>query len=621
MLAALMGAMAMATWTAAQEGFIDHGVGAPAAESRGAVCLEDANGRAVVVCCAWDQSPRGWVLVTDIDSGETQQVFYPEGVPNSAPFASLLSSNGRFYTFAGKVLLEFEPGTREWRVSGTPAPSEDCYCGSAMCDGPDGRIYAGGYPNCKLVSFDPETQEMKDLGKLDPAEHYVMSLVADSSGWLYAGIGTARQNIVACDPRTGEMRQLVDEADRKLGSASVYLGQDGKAYGQCAGKWFRLFEGQAEEIAADKRAPAQPTGAIGWGQTTGAFPDGRRLKAYNLPERYLEVQDPKTGEVKRLTFDYESEGAMITSLTVGPKGLVYGSSAHPMHMFVCDPETGKLTDWGGIPRVGGGNFCAMATQGQYLFGAAYAGAFLYRYDSAKPWNGETGDDPNPKLVARFEGDVTRPRACIAHPDGKHVIMAGFMGYGMRGGGLGIYNNETGEATLLKHTDVIPDQSTIALVALPNGDLVGGTSIQTPGGGHPTEKEGVLYILDWATKRVTFRMVPVPGAPEVYSLALGADGMVYGIASNVELFVFDPARRQVIHRASLAEYGGLPRQVLVRGEDDRLFAILSKSILRIQPGTFAVEKLADAPVGITAGVAVTRGRLYFASGSHLWSCGL
>jgi streptogramin lyase len=601
-----------------QGDFVDHGVGAPAAESRGVVCLQDADGRAIALCCAWDQSSRGWLLAIDVHRGQTQQVLYPEGVPNSPVFASLLGRSGRFYTFAGKVLLELDPVTREWLYSGTPAASEECYCGTAMCDGPDGRIYAGSYPNCRLVSYDPATRETRDIAQLDRAEHYVMSLVADSAGWLYAGIGTARANLAACNPTTGEVRQLVEEADRQLGSGSVYLGQDGTVYGRCGERWFRLSEGRAEAIAAEARAAAQATGALNWGQTTGVFPDGRRLRAFDLPERYLEVEDPRTGEVRRVTFDYPSEGAMVTSLAVGPDGQVYGSSAHPMHLFVCDPATGRLTDWGGIPRVDGGNFCAMAAQGGYLFGAAYSGGYLYRYDPAQPWNGETGDDPNPRLMAQFGADINRPRWCLAHPDGRHVVMAGFMDYGMRGGGLAIHDVTTEETQLLKHTDVVPEQSTIALVALPSGDLVGGTSIETPGGGHATETEGVLYVMDWATRKVIFRTVPVPGAAEVYSLALDPDGLVYGIASNRELFVFDPGKREVLHRASLAEYGSLPRQVFVRGEDGRILALLSGAILRIEPKTFAVQRLAEPPVPITAGVALAGGRLYFASGSHLWS---
>ncbi|MBM3498212.1 MAG: hypothetical protein FJX74_06030, partial [Armatimonadetes bacterium] len=612
MLATLLGVMTVQV--AGQGDFRDHGVGAPAAESRGVVCLEDGHGRSIALCCAWDQSPRGWVLLTDVDSGETQQLFYPEGVPNSAPFASLLSSNGRFYTFAGQVLLELDPTRREWLFSGIPAPEEECYCGSAMCDGPDGRIYAGSYPNCRLVSYDPATRQVQDVAQLDPAEHYVMSLVAGPDGWLYAGVGTARQNLVACRPDTGEVRPLVEEADRQLGSATVYLGRDGNAYGRCGERWFRMSAGRAEVIPENERAPAQPTGAIDWGRRGGAFPDGRRLRTLDLPERYLELESPPAGAVKRLAFAYESEGAIITSLAVGPGGLVYGSSAHPMHLFVCDPASGTLADWGGIPRVGGGNFCAMATQGGYLFGAAYSGGYLYRYDPGKPWNGETGDDPNPRLMAQYGEDVHRPRWCLAHPDGRHVIMAGFMGYGLRGGGLAIHAVDTGDTQLLEHTDVIPDHSTIALAALPNGDLVGGTSVQTPGGGHATETEAVLYVLDWATQRVVFRIVPSPGAAEVVSLALGVEGLVYGVASNRELFVFDPAKREIIHRASLAQHGGLPRQVLVSGPDGRVIGTLSRAIVRIEPTTFAVEKLADTPVAVSAGVAVTQGRLYFASGS-------
>ena len=79
-------------------------------------------------------------------------------------------------------------------------------------------------------------------------------------------------------------------------------------------------------------------------------------------------------------------------------------------------------------------------------------------------------------------------------------MAGFMGYGMTGGGVGIVSLKTGKKKLLTHQQVIPFHSTHTLKALPSGDLVGGTSVLTPGGGHAKDKEGVLYIMDWKTKK-------------------------------------------------------------------------------------------------------------------------
>ena len=52
----------------------------------------------------------------------------------------------------------------------------------------------------------------------------------DSAGWAYAGIGTARQNIVAFNPQTRERKQMVDGADGR-GHRLCYTGVDGKVYG------------------------------------------------------------------------------------------------------------------------------------------------------------------------------------------------------------------------------------------------------------------------------------------------------------------------------------------------------------------------------------------------------
>jgi len=620
--------MSMMTWlnlvagvVLAPNGFMDHGVAAPVAESRGVVVTQDAQGHPLVIACSLDNSPQGWILVTDVDRRETRQYYYPEGVPNSPPYASLLSQNGRFYTGAGRVLLEFDPASRAWLFHGVPQPEAECFVGEAFADGPDGLIYAGTYPNSHLISFDPRTKEMTDYGQMDPQEQYFTYLAFDQAGWAYCGLGTARYNLVAFHPKTRERRQIVPEEQRQLGTARVYRGTDGKVYGNAGGQWYQLWEGNATPIAQEAAAPKAPTGEIGWGNTRGVFPDGRILRAYNLPERWLEVEDPRTKEVKRLTFDYRSEGATITSLVAGPDGKVYGSTCHPMHFFAYSPERKVLEDWGPVARIGGGNICAMDVQGQYVVGAAYSGGWLYLYDTAQPWNGETGDHPNPRLLAEYPADICRPRAALAHPDGHHVLMAGYMGYGRRGGGMALYDLTTGESTLLTHEDLIPDQSTITLKALPDGNLVGGTSIETPGGGHPTAKEGVLYILDWPTRKVVFQTVPVPGASEVFSLEVGPDGWVYGLTAGSNFFVFDPATRQVVHRESLAEYGGLPRPALIRGPDGNLYALFTKALVRIEPQTFRHEKLADAPGSISAGLAIQAGRLYFAIGSHLWSYGL
>ncbi|MBI3945385.1 MAG: hypothetical protein HY321_05665 [Armatimonadetes bacterium] len=618
---ALIGLCSVPALVAPAPAFVDHGVGAPVAESRGVVAATDAAGRGLVVACSLDMGARGWILVTDVARKETRQYWFPEGVRNAAPYVSLLSANGRFYTAAGPILLEFDLDRREWTYQGVPCRAEGTYLGSALVDGPDGLIYAGGYPNCRLVSHNPKTREMVDYGQMDPAEHYFTYLAFDSAGWAYCGIGTARFNLVAFHPKTRERRQLLKEEERKLGTASVYRGVDGNAYGAAGDQWYRLFEGAAAPIAKEDAAPPAPTGTLPWGAARGSFPDGRVLKSYDLPQRRLVIEDPRKKQAEEIRFDYESGGAQITSLVAGPDGKVYGSSAHPMHFFSYDPGRGALEDLGPVRRVSGGNFCAMAVQGRHIAAPSYSGGIFHLFDTTRPFNGGFGDDPNPRELAQWKSDITRPRAALAHPDGRHVLMAGFAGYGMRGGGLGICDLESGQADLIRHTDLIPDQSTVTLKALPNGDLVGGTSVETPGGGHPTEMEGVLYLLDWKTRKVIYRTAPVPGARQVHSVEVGPDSLVYGLASGSRFFIFDPKSREVLHRDDLSQYGDPARPALAFGPDGGLHALFTKAIARIDPGTRRHEKVADAPGPVTAGLAIQGGRIYFAVGAHLWSCAL
>ena len=603
-------------------GFADLGIAAPVTESRGVVVTRDAEGRSLTVACLLDMSPLGSLLVTDIDTGETEQYNFPESTRSErfavwAPFASLLSRNGRFYTFAGKTLLEFDINERRFTFAGVPAPTEECYTGTAMIDGPDGRIYGGSYPNSHLVSFDPKTKEMKDHGRMDPRENYPSNMAVDSAGWLYCGIGTARFNIVAFDPKTDEMRQMVVEKDRALGTARVFRGADGRVYGEAGEKWHKMLAGKGETLPKEQVPELEPWQAIPFGKASGVFPDGRELVRYNLPERWMLVKDPKTGREKRIEIRFRSGGAAISTIALGPDGKIYGSTSHPMHMFAYDPSPRVLIDFGAVNKIGGGNICAMASQGQYLAGPSYSSGYFHLFDTTRPFDQESATDPNPKIIAQFEGDITRPRTCLAHPDGEHVLMAGFMGYGMTGGGIGIVNLKTGAKELLTHEQVIPFHSTHTLKALPNGDLVGGTSVLTPGGGHAREKEGVLYIMDWKTKKVVFRTVPVPGAEEVFSLEVGSDGLVYGIASGSRFFVFDPRERRIEHREDLSRFGSLVRPALISGPGGTVYALLSSSILRIKGENFAVEKIAESPLPITAGLAVKDGWLYFASNARLW----
>jgi hypothetical protein len=259
----------------------------------------------------------------------------------------------------------------------------------------------------------------------------------------------------------------------------------------------------------------------------------------------------------------------------------------------------------------------MATQGQYLAAASYALGIFHIFDTKHPFNGGYGKRPNPWEVAVWNKDIGRPRTCLARPDGRTVLMAGFAGYGITGGGLGLYDMQAKKATLLTHKELIPNESTISMRALPGGDIIGGTSIEAPGGGHTRSEQATLYVLDWQTKRVIFKTNPLPGTREIISLEIGPDGLVYGLGNGSKLFAYDHNKRKIVHRGDLSQYGGGPRQALVLA-NGKLYAAMTKALISINRETYRVTKVVDMPPGVTAAAVYSKGQLYFACGGHLWS---
>jgi hypothetical protein len=328
----------------------------------------------------------------------------------------------------------------------------------------------------------------------------------------------------------------------------------------------------------------------------------------------MQIEDPETGETRRIEFDYESVGGMgFTSLARGPDGMVYGSTCHPMRFVRFDPATSEMADLGGHPGIG--NYCAMAAAGEKLAQASYSSGILHLYDPTRPYTGGQGEEPNPRELHRWPDAICRPRACVAHPDGRHLLMAGFAGYGLTGGGIGVYDLRTDEASLLANENLIPGQSTFALKVLPDGDLVGSTDISAPGGGHVTAEEAVVYVLDWQTREVTFQTVPVPGAGHTRHVALGPHGRVWGLAQGGVLFALDLDTGEVIFSE---DFSGYEAERHLFEHEGQIYACFHTAIVRIDPGSFDYEMIAQPPTHLKVGGPVIDGRLYYTSQSHLWS---
>ena len=617
-----LGDVVMAKGPRTKGAFTDHGVAAPVSRARGVAAAADGDGRPVVL--VWLSDHRGCkaMLIIDAETGETSMVPTPR-TGRDSPFAVIMSSKERFYSFFGGTFLEFDPSKRAFTFSGKGGGR----AAMAMVEDANGVIWAANYPNSALVAFDPKTRRLTDYGSVNKESwrQYARTLAVGRDGWVYLGIGNVRSQIVAFYPKTRERRGLAKEEERRLGGGRVYVGRDGKVYGRMCkgGPWYELTGGRALLLKKQtRRYPARPapTRSGSQGALFRVFPDGSRILGLDIPEKQLAIRT-KDGKTRRLTFDYRSEGSYILSIIGGPDGRLYGSTGHPLRVYCIDPETGETTNRGLLNY--SGHLNALTVQGGKLYGARYSGGALHEYDPSKPWADRAkGAKRNPVLLKSAAPTINRPHALLATADGRYVIMAGTPGYGRTGGGLLFYDLKTRAARIVPHTRLIRNHSTVALIELPKGRLLGGTTIAPGTGGETLAKEAELYVMDLASRKIVWREVIVPGTPTIRDLLLGPDGLVYGIAQGPVFFVFDPASRKVVHKRKLTQYGkaagGQAPRILALGPDKRIYALFQDAIVRITPGTFAMKKLAKPPVKIGAGVVLRKGRLYFTQGSHVWS---
>jgi hypothetical protein len=318
-------------------------------------------------------------------------------------------------------------------------------------------------------------------------------------------------------------------------------------------------------------------------------------------------------------------------LAVAPDHTICGGTAFPMCFFQYDPRKDAWTN-----RAAYGQWNTVARQGKRFFVGGYTGGVLLEWDPFQPWNPAPASlmpgaaSSNPRLLTQCAPVINRPHRLLAHPDGRTIVMGGTPDYGYTGGGLLFWDRKTQKRLLLTDEQVLPNQSTMSLVALPDGKLLGGTTTAPGTGGEKKVSEAELYLIDMATKRLEWHQALFPGVQEYTDLCLGPDGLVYGFADRRRFFVFDAAQRKVIHQQETeATFGPTSSQqgprVFVLGPKGAVYVLFRKGIARIEPGPalrvgapFRISLLAPPPVPITCGGDILDGRIYFANGSHVYS---
>ncbi|MBN1492143.1 MAG: hypothetical protein JXA69_19685 [Phycisphaerae bacterium] len=602
-------------------GFRHHGVATPTSNHRGTVATVDGDGHNVVLSWLFDHRGGYALLLIDTDTGKSQEYPVPFPPGGDCPFSSILSSRNKFYTHYNSYFVEFDPVQRAFTIHHATAPQ----MAMGMTEGDDGVIWSVTYPNSGVVSFNPATREFKDYGHVhkESWQQYQRFVAADDAGWIYFGIGNTLGHVIGFDPKTGEAKPMVPESERDHGQARVLRDVNGKVYGFARGgdnHWYEFYRGEATKIGERPDLKLKPIITSNQDLFHREFPDGKRITRFDLVDKVVTIEDPTTKQSKSIAFTYTSEGAHLMGLAAAPDGTICGGTAFPMRFFSYNPKTDT---W--INRAAYGQWNTVVRQGDRFFAGGYGGGILLEWDPAAEWvptqKGRT--DCNPAYLADSHPSINRPHALLAHPDGKTLVLAGTPGYGYTGGGVLFWDRQSRKATLVEHTAILPEHSTMSLVALPGGKLLGGSTTAPGTGGAIKATLAELYIMDMATKKLEWHKPVFPGVQSYSALWMAPDGRVYGVADWQRFFVFDPARREVIHEQDTGETLGRTNsqqgpRIFVPGPKGEMYMLFQKGIAQVDPATFKITLLAESPVPIGPGGDYYEGRIYFASGSHLYS---
>jgi hypothetical protein len=543
-----------------------------------------------------------FLLAVNPETGEMRQF--------NGPLSSEMGSWGftvdhenRIYlgSYYNGHLLRFDPKTEHWDDLGQPGGETESFI-CALTTAPDGKVWGGTFPSTNLFSYDPKTEKSENFGRMDLDQFYCYP-TAGEDGLIYCAIQFEKIDIVVFDPKKKNKTSLVPSEGRKPGRVSLVKGNDGKIYGSIStsDQWFRIEEGERLVEVSKLNIPFPHKG----------LPDGRQLSF--VENRILRIQDPSTKEEKEIPLQYETSGAYIFVVGLGPDGRIYGSSMLPLRLFVYDPKNGLLTNLGKASYADG-EIYSMGALDSKLYVCSYPGARLSIYDPKKPLRFGNKEDDNPRDLGPLGGEQDRPRAMIAGPYGR-VYIGSYPDYGLLGGAISVYDPKKDEKRVYRH--ILQNQSITSLAYIEKLDLIAaGSSVRGGSGTRAIEKEAKLILWDTKEEKKIFEITPVTGARTILSLAATIDGNVYGITNNEKVFVFDSEKRE-IKKVFDIEFKE-PREISLQlGPDGKLYGLSKEAIFFIDPKSDQISLLAKPPVPIDSGMAMLGRKIYYGSGANLF----
>lgn len=623
LLLTLMASPLLAASVDLGNGFMDHGVATPVSNHRGTVATADGEGRNVVLAWLFDHTGGYALLVIDAETGETGQLAMPFPSRGDCPYASILSTRNRYYTHFASHFVEYDAVAGEFTFFHATAPQ----MAMSMTEDENGVIWSASYPQSGVVSYSPETGEFRDYGHVYRQNwaQYPRAIATDDTGWVYFGVGSTASQIIALNPETGEATPILAEEERLQAYPTVYRDENGKVYAMAGpdqtDAWIELYEGQATRIGALEERNPKSYIAGSQGLFHRSFPDGKILRTCDLTRRTMVVEDPETGERTQLEFDYTSDGAHLMGLATAPNGTIAGGTAFPMRFFNYDPEA---DEWTNHACMGQWNIVQPGNDRFYV--GMYTSGGLLEWDPSRDWVPTEASNPesNPLLLhARSHPTLMRPTSLLVHPDGKTLVLGGTPGYGRTGGGMLIFDRETQTAMLLDHEQLLPYHSINSMVALDESKLLVGSTVAAGTGGERRAEQAELCIFDLAGHEIEWSEPVIPGVGGFNAMCKGPGDLVFVFADRRHFLVFDTERREVIHQVDTQDSFGPTNsqqgpRVFVQSPEGDIYILFVRGIGALDQETFEITLLAESPVPIGPGGDYLNGRIYFGSGSRMYS---
>ena len=589
-------------------GFVDHGIPTPVAQTRGVVSTVDQSGQDVIL--TWLQDWRGGyaILMVNAETGASQQFDVPFKPDGDEPSAIYLSSKNRLYTLFNSQFVEFDVASKRFTFHG----KVDGKTAMSLTEDKDGRIWAATYPNNQLVSFNPQNSSLQNHGQLakESWTQYPRSIAVDAHGWVYVGSGLAASQIYAYNIQSHATQALLSSSQRVSGTAVVTQSQSNVVYARNGRQQFMLTNGKASGLSAGAQVAESNLKGGAQNLVDREFPSGRRLVSVDMHDRTLVTRDA-SGQQKTVKFNYTTQGAALTFVCATGDNKVCGGTRFPMHTFYYNAGDNKF-DSKQLPRQPN----VMAALGSRLYVAAYPDGKLFQ-------ESENGKNEFSEVLNAYPS-INRPHAMLIMGGGSQIALAGTPEYGTTGGGMMFWNRSSGQKSRIDHWHLVPNHSVQAMVELSNGMLLGGTTV-APGTGGVTKAtdSSELFLMDANTHEVRWRGAPVPGAKTITDLMVGTDGLVYGLADSVDLFVFNPNNRQVVSVNRFSKDLGPSvyaqgTRAFVKGADGSIYVLLYNGIGKVDTKAHTVTRVVSSPVRITVGGAAANGRIYFGSNNHLYS---